>query len=166
MEMSAGKALVILLVVVVVIAAYLGLAHWLGIREYWAGFLFLLQWSVMEQMQVDRLSRSIAGAVLGASIAFVPGWLTPSLGTGAASAVMLGMILLAVFLQIRGKAVFAVNGATMLFLTVMTIPQIAANALPGEIYLGLTAGIVFFGGLASLAAWAKGRGSGRPQASA
>lgn len=149
--MSNGKALMVLGLVVVLVGAYLGVAAWLRIGEYWAGFLFLLQWSMMEEMKLERLSRSATGAAAGAALPFVPIWLAPVVGAEAGLAVMLALILIAVFLLIRGVATFVVNAATMIFLTVVSIPHLAGRVPPGDIFAGLLLGVVFFGGLAALA---------------
>lgn len=155
--MSNGKALAIVLGVVVVVGTFLALTAWLGIGQYWAGFLFLLQWSMMEETRPERLARSALGAALGTAIPFVPLWLGPVAGASVGLAAMLAIILIAVFLLIRGLVPVLVNAATMLFLTVVSIPQVAA-AGPAAILLGLAAGVVFFGGLgAGAAALARGK---------
>lgn len=150
--MSSGKAFLILLLVVVLVAAFIAFCSMIGVSQYWAGFLFLFQWSLMEEMKNDRLVKSILGAAVGTSIAFLPVWLTPQLGLNVAMMIMLAVILVAVFFQIRQMASVAINGATMLFLTVNTIPYVAQNAPPASVFAGLSAGVVFFGGLALIAA--------------
>lgn len=159
------KALLILLAVIVVVAAYLLAAIGLGIHEYWAGFLFLLQWSMMEEMKVERLPRSALGAALGAAIPFVPVWTAPAIGTGAGLALMLAIILLAVFLLILRTAALLINPATMLFLSVVSIPHIAGHVPPADVFLGLFAGIVFFGGLAGAGVLVQRRAAAKPNTS-
>lgn len=145
--MSLGRTFAILLAVIVVVAGYIALAHSLGITEYWVGFLFLLVWTMVEGSKVDRLANVILGAVAGMAIAFSAIWTAPWLGSSA-GLVQLAAVLLAVFLLIRQAAGLVVNVAMMVFLTVMTIPHIAAGATPAALYLGLAIGVVFFGGLA------------------
>jgi hypothetical protein len=161
--MSNGKALAILLGVVIVVAAYLALSGWMGVGEAWAGFLFLLQWSMMEEAKLDRLPRSALGATLGVAIPFVPAWLAPVVGAEAGLAVMLAIILLAVFLLIRGLVTLLINASTMLFLTIVSIPRIA-SAGPVALWLGLLVGILFFGGLAAAAALLRSRAAATPDA--
>lgn len=151
--MSSGRAFVILLLVVVLVAAFLAFCSWIGVSQFWAGFLFLFQWSLMEEAKNDRLIKSLVGAVVGTSIAFIPIWLTPEIGLTMAMLAMVAVILIAVFFQIRHMATVAINGATMLFLTVNTIPFVAQNAAPADVFAGLFSGAAFFGGLALLAAW-------------
>jgi hypothetical protein len=149
--MSTGKALSIVLAVIIVVGAYLGLATWLHVVEYWVGFLFLLQWSMMEEMKVDRLPKSALGAAAGIAIASLPAWLAPAIGVNAALAVLTVAALVATFLLIKGVAGLVINPATMVFLTVATIPHVARGATPLGLYLGLGLGLAFFGGLALVA---------------
>jgi hypothetical protein len=154
-----------LLVVILAVGGYMGLTALLGVREYWAGFLFLLQWGMMEQLKIDHLPKSALGAATGAAIAFLPAWLTPALGLVGAGAAMTVAILAATFCLILGKAPIIVNAATMLFLTILSIPHLAAQVRSIDVYAGLAAGVLFFGGLAALATWAQGRSAVRSRAS-
>ncbi|WP_411341215.1 hypothetical protein V6U71_05035 [Sphingopyxis sp. J-6] len=156
--MSTIKAIGRLGAVIVLIAVFFALAGAVGLREPWAALLFLFQWSMMEEMKLDRLPRSVLGAATGVAIASLPAWLTPSIGAGAGLAVMLMAVLVAVFLLIRGMAGVVINPATMAFLTVATIPHITQAARPVDLFLGIVAGVIYFGGLAAIpAALAKRR---------
>lgn len=150
--MSSARAFGILAIVAIVVGLYIGLTKGLGIHEYWAGFLFLLQWSMMEQTRVQALPKSALGAATGIAIACCGVWLVPLVGAPNAAIAQILASAVAVFLLIRQVAGLFVNAATMLFLTVMTIPQVAAGATPAGAYMGLLAGVVFFGGLAVAAA--------------
>ena len=145
--MSMGKALLILLVIVVLIGIYLALAGLLGIKEYWAGFLFLLQWSLMEEMKRERLLPSMIGAAVGIAIAGIPAVATPAIGLTPALIALTVAALAATLAMIKGWLPVAINAATMLFLTVATIPHIATGATPAAVLVGLAAGVTFFGGL-------------------
>jgi hypothetical protein len=146
--MSTIRALGILAIVVLVVAPYLGLTALFAIRGYWAGFLFLFQWSMMEEMKPRSLPKSALGAATGIAIACVGAWLAPVVGQSAAAAIQLAVVAASVFLLIRQSAALFINAATMLFLTVMTVPQVASGARPLDMFIGLAAGVVFFGGLA------------------
>ncbi|CAN5126537.1 hypothetical protein BH10PSE13_BH10PSE13_14730 [soil metagenome] len=150
--MSTVRAFGILAIVAIVVGLYLGLTKFLGIHEYWAGFLFLLQWSMMEQTKLQAIPRSALGAATGIAIACVGIWLAPIVGAPNAAIAQILASAVAVFLLIRQLVGLFVNAATMLFLTVMTIPQVAAGTTPFGCYIGLSAGVVFFGGLALAAA--------------
>ena len=150
--MTHGKALGITLAVVLVVAAFLGLCSVLGIREYWAGFLFLTQWGLMEQCKVERLPHSIGGAIVGTLIALTPSQLPVLLGTVPGTAVMFAIILWSIYALIMGWLPMIINAATMIFLTVVTIPEIVRGATSQGIFTGLAAGIACFGGLGLIAA--------------
>lgn len=150
--MTHGKAAGITLAVVVVIAAYLAACMAIGIKEYWAGFLFLTQWGLMEQCRVDRLPHSIGGAIVGTLIAFTPYHLPQLLGTIPGTVVMLAIILWSIYAMIMGWLPMIINAATMIFLTVVTIPEIVQGAAAPGILAGLAAGIVAFGGLGLIGA--------------
>jgi hypothetical protein len=134
-----------------VIVIFLALAGAVGVREHWAAFLFLFQWSMMEEMKLNRLPQSALGVATGIAIASLPAWLTPLIGTAAAAAVMPLAVLVAVFLLIRKMGRLVINPATMAFLTVATIPHIMEATKPADIFLGLITGVFFFGGLAAIA---------------
>jgi hypothetical protein len=144
--MSVGRSLAVLLAVVVVVGCYIALALSLGITEYWVGFLFLLVWTMVEGASLPRLPHVILGASAGMAIAFSAIWATPVLGA-AGSGAQIALSLVAVFLLIRQSAKIVVNVAMMLFLTVMSIPHIGSSASPVDLYLGLAAGVIFFGAI-------------------
>ncbi|AGH48802.1 hypothetical protein G432_05375 [Sphingomonas sp. MM-1] len=149
--MSPVKGLLILLAVIVVLAGYIAAVAALHLSEAWAGFLFLLYWSMVEQARVDRLAKSIIGAFVGAGTAAMMALLPPLMGAGPGMALFLAVVLLLVYAIIMGWAPIAVNMATMIFLTVGTVPHVQANADFLQIFYGIAAGIVYFGGLALIA---------------
>ena len=159
--MSTGRALAILAAVITVIALYSGLALWLGVKDSWVGFLFLTQWTVVDGGKVTQLPRTVLGALSGMTTALIPSLLSPHLGYGPAMAVMLSLILVTVFLFISGRASQVINAATMIFLTVLSIPEITAHAAPADLFMGFALGLAYFGGLGFVgslfAKFAKGR---------
>lgn len=150
-KMSPGKGLLILLAVIVVIGIYIAITAALGLTDFWAGFLFLLYWSMVEGAKPERLVPSIVGAFVGMGTAAMMVLLPPLLGEGTGMAVFGVTVLVLVYAVIMGWAPVAVNASTMLFLTVGTVPHIEGNADYGQIFLGIISGIVFFGGLALIA---------------
>ena len=58
-RITPAKALGLLAVVVIVVAGFLGLMAVVGNHEAWAGFLFLLYWSMVEGMKTDALAKSL-----------------------------------------------------------------------------------------------------------
>jgi hypothetical protein len=149
---SPAKALGILALVIVAVGGYLGLAALLGNREAWAGFLFLATWGLVEKLDLKAAPRTCLGALLGLGLAWMLGGLAPLIGAVAGMAVFLGLVLLAVYLQIRGQLSLAVNPATMLFLTAGTIPHVQAGANFLAAAAAVLLGAAFFGGLAFAAA--------------
>lgn len=151
--MGHAKAAAILLAIVVIAAAHIGLAIALGVTEFWAGFLFLVAWAILEKMQVSRLPAAILGSAGGAMLGYLATLLTPDFGAGAAFGVSLLLILLAIYAILAGWLSTLINTNFMLFLNVMSIPHILQQAQAVDVAKGLATGIVFFGGLALLMAW-------------
>lgn len=155
------KALAILGAVIVVVAGFIALLTLLGNHEAWAGFLFLLHWTMAEGAKREALPRSIAGSLVGLGAASLLVLLPPLMGAGG-SLLALAVILALVYAQIRAQATVAVNMATMLFLTVGSIPHLQAHARPLDILSALLLGVAYFGGLALAAGWMAKRRSAKP----
>ena len=157
------KALRILGAVIVVVAGFIALLNLLGNHEAWAGFLFLLHWTMADGAKPEALPRSIAGSLVGLGAASLLVVLPPLLGASG-SLLALAVILALIYAQIRAQATVAVNMATMLFLTVGTIPHLQANAQLVQILLSLLLGVAYFGGLALAAGWVAKRRAAKPSA--
>jgi len=150
-KMSPLKGLGVLIAVIVAIAGYIAAAAALHLSEAWAGFLFLLYWSMVEQAKPDRIPRSAIGAFVGAGTAALMTLAPLAMGMGPGMALFLAVVLLLVYAIIMGWAPIAVNMATMIFLTVGTIPHVQGHADWRQVFFGILAGIVYFGGLALVA---------------
>lgn len=158
--MTMSKAFYVTVVLAVIVAAYLGLEAWLGVKEYWVGFLFLSQWGLMEQCRMDRLPASIFGAATGLLIALAPSQLPLFLGMTLGLTVTAVVTLAATYSLIMGWLPLFINAATMIFLTVITVPQIAQGSTPTSLLAGLATGVLFFGGLGLVgAAVSRAKGS-------
>jgi hypothetical protein len=147
-RITPAKALGLLAVVVIVVAGFLGLMAVVGNHEAWAGFLFLLYWSMVEGMKTDALAKSMAGALVGLGIAVLLFLLPKLLGVTPGLLVFLVVILALVYLHITSALPTAVNAATMIFLTVATIPHVQAHASFTQTLGALLLGVAYFGGLA------------------
>jgi len=144
-----GAGLLILTAVSVAIAMFITLNHALGIGDLWVSFLFLLYWAGLEKMQFEKLPRAILGALLGLALAYALQALPSLMGTSGW--VLVGAAILAsVYCLIIGWWPIAVNDATMLFLTVGTIPVVQAGTGFPKLLLALGVGIAYFAGLARL----------------
>lgn len=147
-QITPAKALALLGVVVIVVAGFLGLTAAFGNHEAWAGFLFLLYWSMVEGMKTEALPKSILGALLGLGIASLLFLLPDRLGSTPGLLAFLVVILVLVYLQLRGRLPIAINPATMIYLTVATIPHVQAHASFTHTLVALLLGVAYFGGLA------------------
>jgi hypothetical protein len=133
----------VLLGVMVVIAGFVALTAALGVRDSWAGFLFLLCWSMIEKGSIENFRKVLVGAVLGTAVGAMPTLLGPGLG-------MVGLLVGALGLTyaiIMHWLPSAVNTTTMVFLSVGTIPYVSANFDPLGVYSAIGMGALCFGGL-------------------
>ena len=146
-QITPAKALGLLAVVVIVVAAFLGLLAVVGNHEAWAGFLFLLYWSMVEGLKTEALPKSIVGGLVGLGIASLLFLLPQRLGVTPGLLVFLVVILVLVYVHITSLLPIAVNAATMIFLTVATIPHVQAQASFSQILGALLLGVAYFGGL-------------------
>jgi hypothetical protein len=135
--------------VVVAIAAFITLSIVLGLPNYWAGFLFLLVWGGVEHMKIERLPACALGSLVGLGFTYalesLPGLLGPQgllLFTVA--------VLVLMYCQIMGWFGTFVNLATMLFLTVGSIPLIHPKVDFRSLLSSLVLGVVYFAGLVLL----------------
>lgn len=164
-QITPVKALGLLAVVVIVVAGFLGLLAAVGNHEAWAGFLFLLYWSMVEGMKAEALPKSILGALVGLGIASLLFLLPDRLGNTPGLLAFVVVILVLVYLQLRGRLPTAINAATMIFLTVATIPHVQAHASFTQTLVALLLGIAYFGGLALIVTFViKRRAAALPEA--
>lgn len=141
------KGLLIWSAVVIVVGAFIAMTSALGIKNAWAGFLFLFYWGGIDQVQVNRLLPNMVGALTGLAISYLL-WLLPAQLGGIGVAICLGIIGLSIYCLIMDWLPVAINLMTMLFLTVATVPQIQAGFDVADLFMSLTLGVVFFGSLA------------------
>ncbi len=159
--LTPGQGLLVLLAIVALVAAFIWMTHALGITQVWAGFLFILYWAAIEHVQMERLVPSVAGALAGFAIAWSIQILPPLLG-GAGWAIVLGTILVAVYCQIMGWLPVVVNIATMLFLTVGSIPAVQQHADLSNAFAALLSGIVYMAVLVVGGKWVASRFGWKP----
>lgn len=140
------------LAVQIIIGIVLGIAVWLVLATFvfhihasFASFLFLWYWAVVEKMDFARLPATLLGALIGAALAWQLVFLLAHFG-GPGAGVATLIILLAIFAQIMGWAPVAFNGATTLFLTVITAPLIMGGVNFVDLGKSIVLGAVYFGG--------------------
>ena len=144
------QALGVVAAVVVLVALYLMIGAALQIVPLYAGFFFLLYWSSMRQMGADEFLPAVVGSLGGLGT----GWLlhvAPTAYGTAGLVAMLVLISVAIYLQVRGELVMLVNPGFMLFLTLATVPPVAAQDNFQGMALSILFAAVFFGGLFFLA---------------
>jgi hypothetical protein len=142
-KMTPIRGLLILVAVLFVLTAYLVIDSALGVTNGWVGYLFLLYWSIVEQMKLTRVPQSVVGALVGLAISYGLQTLPFLMGTWGWAIVAVALLLL-VYFSIMGWWPIAVNGMTMLFLTVSTIPWIQAGTSISGLFLPFAIGVVYF----------------------
>ncbi|MFA5496207.1 MAG: hypothetical protein WC247_15690, partial [Porticoccaceae bacterium] len=145
-SLSAARGLMVVVAIAALVVAFLLLTNALGIAEFWAGFLFLFFWAGIEQMRFERLNAAVLGASVGLLAALAINQLPQFWGSSGLAVALLAVAAL-VYCQVMGWLVLVVNNATMLFLTVATIPHLQSSGNFSQMYAGLFVGVVFFGGL-------------------
>lgn len=153
---SPVKTLAMLAALTVVIGIFLGLCYALGITEYWAAFLFVLYWGMIEHAELKKLPHCIVGALVGLFASYLMQALPQIVGPSG-GLIFLGAMLVLIYGQLRGWLPIAINAMTMLFLTVGTGTVLQAHTNFGNVLAALLLGIAFFGGLISLGKFLKQR---------
>lgn len=149
-----GVVMTLLLIVGVVpfMAGLFGLYTLLGVGMAYFGFLFLVYWAAILRQDPSAYLPSVLGGLSGVLLAWILIALPPQVGSAGIVISMVVLIAL-LFCFMRGHFLLVINNATMLFLTVATVPQldIAANILTmvkslmvAAIYMGVVTLLVHF----------------------
>jgi len=141
--MTPAKGLLALLNIIVFVAAFVALNYWIGVVDFWAGFLFVLYWSSVEHLKVERLPHCIVGAIVGLLVSYAMQTLPLTMGIVGAL-IPLSVIIVMVYCQVMGWLPVVVNTASMLFLTVATMPALQTHGNFISVFSGLGMGIAFF----------------------
>ncbi|MCU1717681.1 hypothetical protein [Pseudomonas sp. 5P_3.1_Bac2] len=150
-KLSPAKGLIVLICVIAVISGFIALSMSLNIHNFWPAFLFVLYWASIDQARTDRLLADALGAAVGMALAYCL-WIMQSVGMLMTVVVLLALVF-AIYCTIMSWLPSIINTATMLFLTVCTIPAINSHVPFVELASALGLGIFVFGGLGLLAAW-------------
>jgi hypothetical protein len=150
--MAALKGIPILCVVVGLILGFVALCTALKVQNFWVGFLFMFYWMGLEQARMDKYLSSAIGSLLGLLVSFGASVFSAHLGAdmGALAAFAVSMVL--IYVRIIGRLKFFVNQATVLFLTVGSIPVLHSTVSASEMFISLFLGLVFFGSLGGIGA--------------
>lgn len=122
-QMSPVKALIGLGIIVVGVAVYIGLAMALGMESFYGGFLFILYWMGIKHTDMAEFWPGFVGGLAGLGIAWSLHNFAILFGT-AGMVAALAIVLLTIYAMLMGWVPLVVNTATMLFLTVGTIPAL------------------------------------------
>lgn len=121
-----------------------------------AGFLLAWGWSSLEQMDVKRLPHATGGAVMGLALSWLLKYASQSYGsTGTLFAVVI--LLVVVYLLIRGRFELIINSTMALFLTVGTIPLLQEKVDFAELIIATLLGAIVFGAYVAGLKWIAGR---------
>ena len=148
--------LAITAIVIVLIVAWIAIAlNFMADTALVGGFMLLWYWANNEHLDIKRLPTAIVGALVGIFIAWFVVYATSRWG-GAGTAAALGLLVLALYLDVIKAVPFAVNASTMLFVTLAAAPLIQLHVNWPQLVVSTVAGGLFFGlvveGLKRLAA--------------
>ena len=141
--LSPGKGLLLLVILMTMVAIFIQLMQVAGINDIWVPFLFLLYWGMFEKTDIKKIPRCIAGALMGLLMGYLLKMLPLTFGA-VGGMVFLGIIFALIYCQLMGWLALAINGMTMLYLTVSTIPAIQAEFNAIHYLVALALGVVYF----------------------
>lgn len=142
--LGAGAAITV--VVILLIVAWIAIAlNFMADTSLVGGFMFLWYWANIEQLQVSRLAPALAGSVVGIGIAWFLVYGATHYG-GLGLGLALGLLILALFLDVVKAVPMFVNAATMLFVTLAAAPLIQLHVNWVELVVSTVAGGLFFAG--------------------
>ena len=143
--MGAGRAAGITLGVVLLVIGFLLLGAVLQLAPLYAGFLLLWYFGSIDMLETGALPALAVGAVCGA----LTTWLLQYgvLAWGAVGALpAVAVIVLAIFLQLRGHLPIAINRAYMLYVTVLAAPLLQQHEAFDRVLLTIAVATLYFGG--------------------
>jgi hypothetical protein len=129
--MTVKNGLISLGIVVIAVAAFIGISNALGIGVVFSGFLFVLYFAGFCEAAPDKYLPGAIGAFAGLGIAYLLATLPVAYGT-AGMAIVIALLLAAIYALIMGWAPLVVNNGMMLFLSVGAIPALQQPAMIAE----------------------------------
>jgi hypothetical protein len=152
------KALGLLIGAMGMSAGFIMICTLLNNHDFYAGFLFLLCWAVMEGAKLDRLPNVILGAAFGLLLGFILQYvLSHSIPMGGMVITLIAMAML--YCQFLGWLPMIANLTMFTFLLVVTIPYLQAQADFRNSAIALMVGIAYFGPILTLASRLRKSGS-------
>lgn len=151
----AGIAITAVVIVLLVVWTLLAVALHVPPTELVGGYMLLWYWANNEQLQFKRLPAATIGALVGIAIAWFLIYATVKYG-GAGTAIGLGLLILALYLDVIKALPIAINAATFLFVTLAAAPLVQLHVDWTQLVISTVFGGLFFGlvveGLQRLAA--------------
>ncbi len=142
--LTPGKGLIVLAIVIVAVAAFIAISAALGLTAVFGGFLFAFYFTGLCHAAPDKFLPASVGAFVGMGIAFALMALPAGFGVPGMIAALI-VVLGAVYALIMGWVPVAINNATMLYLTVGTIPALQERGTLAEMALSCALAVVLIG---------------------
>lgn len=147
--MAGGQAAVVTGGVVLLIAGFIALGFLFGLTPLYAGFLLLWYWASVDMVEGKALAPLLVGACSGTATAWLLQYGAVQGGL-AGVAPVLGLIVAAIYFQLRGWLPLLINRPYMLYLTVMAAPLLQADESFAHVMAAIVAATLYFGGIVTL----------------
>ncbi|WP_428685455.1 hypothetical protein [Sphingopyxis sp.] len=144
--MPGGKAAMVTGGVVLLIAGFIVLGFAFGLTPLYAGFLLLWYWGNVDMVEGRALLPLLVGACGGTATAWLLQYGAVHGGL-AGVAPVLGLIVAAIYAQLRGWLPLLINRPYMLYLTVMAAPLLQAGESFAHVMAAIVAATLYFGGI-------------------
>lgn len=144
--MAGGMAAIVTGGVVLLIAGFIALGLLLGLTPLYAGFLLLWYWGSVDMVEGRALRPLLVGACGGTATAWLLQYGAVEGGL-AGIAPVLGLIVAAIYCQLRGWLPLLINRSYMLYLTVMAAPLLQAGESFAHVMAAIIAATLYFGGI-------------------
>ncbi len=147
--MGGGMAAIVTGGVVLLIAGFIVLGLLLGLTPLYAGFLLLWYWGSVDMVERKALAPLLIGACGGTATAWLLQYGAVHGGL-AGVAPVLGLIVAAIYFQLRGWLPLLINRPYMLYLTVMAAPLLQAGESFAHVMAAIALATLYFGGIVTL----------------
>jgi hypothetical protein len=145
----------------VLVASFNGLASLLNLTEPWAGALWLLCWAGFDEHRPARLLPNVLGAAAGLTLGWLLRWAPQQFGTAGMVLCAVPILFALTWTLLRGAQGPVINNTLWLYVTVVTVPWIHRPVAFPQLYAGMAAGAIFFGGVLMIGPWLAARGASR-----
>src|ERR1700742_1279543 len=123
---------------------------YLALKSFFASFTLLWYWATVENAQFNKLPHSLIGALVGVLLAWQSGLCVAKFGPVNGLIIGLVPIVIALFIVIMNWVPLAINGSSMLFLTLLGAPAFAAVKLD---FIELTKAIILGAAYFAIVVW-------------